>query len=100
MKKALSDYLFDEDFTFIEECINPPQVKINVSIFLVFQREQFMLQNGGKWLYKGRPIEKSFLYDLISNSNDSFDVDKFDYLLRDSHQASLGIAFNLVGKNS
>lgn len=50
----------------------------------------------GKWKYRGRPLEKSFLYDIVSNSIDSVDVDKFDYLLRDSHHAAIAIPFNQV----
>uniref|UniRef100_A0A914ZWI2 HD/PDEase domain-containing protein n=1 Tax=Parascaris univalens TaxID=6257 RepID=A0A914ZWI2_PARUN len=48
----------------------------------------------GQWNYRGRPLEKSFLYDIVSNSIDSVDVDKFDYLLRDSHHAAIAIPFN------
>ncbi|KHN78807.1 Deoxynucleoside triphosphate triphosphohydrolase SAMHD1 [Toxocara canis] len=48
----------------------------------------------GEWNYRGRPLEKSFLYDIVSNSIDSVDVDKFDYLLRDSHHAAIAIPFN------
>uniref|UniRef100_A0A0M3HJ21 START domain-containing protein n=1 Tax=Ascaris lumbricoides TaxID=6252 RepID=A0A0M3HJ21_ASCLU len=50
----------------------------------------------GKWKYRGRPLEKSFLYDIVSNSIDSVDVDKFDYLLRDSHHAAINSVMRLM----
>ena len=43
-------------------------------------------------------MEKSFLYDIVSNKHDSIDVDKFDYLLRDSKLSKIGITFNKVSK--
>ncbi|CAJ0605873.1 unnamed protein product [Cylicocyclus nassatus] len=50
----------------------------------------------GNWLPQGRPVEKAFLYDIVSNSSDSIDVDKFDYLVRDSFHAGIPIPFNKV----
>lgn len=43
---------------------------------------------------RGRPVEKAFLFDIVANDNDSCDVDKFDYLLRDSFSAGIPIPFN------
>uniref|UniRef100_A0A0M3IHI5 HD domain-containing protein n=1 Tax=Ascaris lumbricoides TaxID=6252 RepID=A0A0M3IHI5_ASCLU len=79
VQKALLEYLDEDDFIFIRELIDPPI-------------ERFTEE--GKWKYRGRPLEKSFLYDIVSNSIDSVDVDKFDYLLRDSHHAAIAIPFN------
>uniref|UniRef100_A0A3Q3EB99 HD domain-containing protein n=1 Tax=Labrus bergylta TaxID=56723 RepID=A0A3Q3EB99_9LABR len=47
---------------------------------------------GQKWPYEGRPEEKSFLYEIVSNKKNGVDVDKFDYLARDSYY--LGIKNN------
>uniref|UniRef100_A0A914ZZC2 HD/PDEase domain-containing protein n=1 Tax=Parascaris univalens TaxID=6257 RepID=A0A914ZZC2_PARUN len=79
VQKALLEYLDEDDFIFIKELIDPPI-------------ERFTEE--GQWNYRGRPLEKSFLYDIVSNSIDSVDVDKFDYLLRDSHHAAIAIPFN------
>nr|XP_020516712.1 deoxynucleoside triphosphate triphosphohydrolase SAMHD1-like isoform X2 [Labrus bergylta] len=66
----------EEDITFIKEMIAGP---------LQESKEQ-------EWPYKGRPKEKSFLYEIVSNKKNGVDVDKFDYLARDS--SYLGIKNN------
>ncbi|XP_072412368.1 deoxynucleoside triphosphate triphosphohydrolase SAMHD1-like [Chiloscyllium punctatum] len=48
--------------------------------------------NNDPWPYKGRPKEKSFLYEIIANKRNGIDVDKWDYFVRDSHH--LGIQNN------
>lgn len=53
----------------------------------------------GKWQLRGRPEEKAFLYDFVSNVHSGMDVDKFDYFLRDSKLAPLSISFDLVITN-
>ncbi|GMS82867.1 hypothetical protein PENTCL1PPCAC_5042, partial [Pristionchus entomophagus] len=85
VERALREYLGGSDnkryFTnleFIIELISPPE----------------MLDHAGEWVPKGRPIDKSFLYDIVSNVHDGFDVDKFDYVLRDSMMAGFGIRFS------
>ncbi|XP_065817350.1 uncharacterized protein [Labrus bergylta] len=45
-----------------------------------------------KWPYNGRSKEWSFLYEIVSNKKNGVDVDKFDYLARDS--SYLGIKNN------
>uniref|UniRef100_A0A0N4ZKB8 HD_domain domain-containing protein n=1 Tax=Parastrongyloides trichosuri TaxID=131310 RepID=A0A0N4ZKB8_PARTI len=63
------DKIFNEnDYTFIYECIDPPGT----------------LVRDGEWIPKGRGIDKSFLYDIVSNIHTGIDVDKFDYFLRDT----------------
>ncbi|XP_056129818.1 deoxynucleoside triphosphate triphosphohydrolase SAMHD1 [Lampris incognitus] len=48
--------------------------------------------NKCKWQYRGRPEEKSFLYEIVANKRNGIDVDKWDYLARDCHH--LGIKNN------
>ncbi|XP_065817358.1 deoxynucleoside triphosphate triphosphohydrolase SAMHD1-like isoform X2 [Labrus bergylta] len=62
--------------------LNPEDVK--------FIKEK--IAEGKKWPYKGRPEKKSFLYEIVSNKRNGVDVDKFDYLARDS--SYLGIKNN------
>ncbi|XP_068604146.1 deoxynucleoside triphosphate triphosphohydrolase SAMHD1 [Brachionichthys hirsutus] len=47
---------------------------------------------GLKWPYKGRPEEKSFLYEIVANKRNGIDVDKWDYFARDCYH--LGIQNN------
>uniref|UniRef100_A0A3Q3GDJ0 HD domain-containing protein n=1 Tax=Labrus bergylta TaxID=56723 RepID=A0A3Q3GDJ0_9LABR len=58
----------EDDIIFIKEMIAGP---------LQESKEQ-------EWDFKGRPEEKSFLYEIVSNKRNGVDVDKFDYLARDS----------------
>ncbi|KAL3501196.1 hypothetical protein ACH5RR_035645 [Cinchona calisaya] len=37
--------------------------------------------------------EKSFLYDIVANGRNGIDVDKFDYIIRDSRACGLGCNF-------
>jgi len=39
-------------------------------------------------------IHKDYIYQIVSNSVNSIDVDKFDYLTRDSKMLSINISFN------
>ncbi|KAI6219825.1 HD domain-containing protein [Aphelenchoides fujianensis] len=78
VKEVLDQYLTEEDYIFIKECIVPPKPLIQ----------------DGKWMPKGRGIEKSFLYDIVSNTHEGLDVDKLDYFLRDAQKTNCSIAFN------
>ena len=35
-----------------------------------------------QWPYKGRPEDKSFLYEIVANKRNGIDVDKWDYFAR------------------
>ncbi|XP_053308807.1 deoxynucleoside triphosphate triphosphohydrolase SAMHD1 [Spea bombifrons] len=66
---------------------------------LIFIKEQIAgplssdaKNNASQWPYKGRPEEKSFLYEIVANKRNGIDVDKWDYFARDCHH--LGIQNN------
>uniref|UniRef100_A0A8C1PB62 Deoxynucleoside triphosphate triphosphohydrolase SAMHD1 n=1 Tax=Cyprinus carpio TaxID=7962 RepID=A0A8C1PB62_CYPCA len=64
---------------------------------LIFIKEQIAgpLDNSvlnSSWPYKGRPMEKSFLYEIVANKRNGIDVDKWDYFARDCYH--LGIQNN------
>uniref|UniRef100_A0A087YE01 HD domain-containing protein n=1 Tax=Poecilia formosa TaxID=48698 RepID=A0A087YE01_POEFO len=61
-----------EDLPFIKELIDPPNVKTI---------EQ--------WPHHGRPREKAFLYEVVSNKRNKIDVDKWDYFARDFHHLGM-----------
>ncbi|XP_059562062.1 deoxynucleoside triphosphate triphosphohydrolase SAMHD1 isoform X2 [Myotis daubentonii] len=47
-----------------------------------------------KWPYKGRPKEKSFLYEIVANKRSGIDVDKWDYFARDCHHLGIQNSFD------
>ncbi|KAL6119052.1 samhd1 [Pungitius sinensis] len=64
-----------EDLYFIRELITKPQRPERPA-----------------WPYRGRPGDKSFLYEIVSNKRNGIDVDKWDYFARDCYH--LGIKNN------
>uniref|UniRef100_A0A3Q3LLM6 Deoxynucleoside triphosphate triphosphohydrolase SAMHD1 n=1 Tax=Mastacembelus armatus TaxID=205130 RepID=A0A3Q3LLM6_9TELE len=77
LREAMEQYGLElpRDLDFIKEMIHPKA-----------------LTKETPWPHKGRGQEKSFLYEIVSNSTNGIDVDKFDYFARDSHH--LGIQNN------
>ncbi|KFU91294.1 SAM domain and HD domain-containing protein 1, partial [Chaetura pelagica] len=69
--------VLEEDFNFIKEQIGGPIDEAACE---------------KSWPYRGRPKEKSFLYDIVANKKNGIDVDKLDYFARDCHH--LGIPNN------
>lgn len=69
----------EEDIIFIKEQITgPPETPVkDVS-----------------WPYKGRPKEKSFLYEIVANKRNGIDVDKWDYFARDCHHLGIQNSFD------
>jgi HD superfamily phosphohydrolase len=106
MKNNLRAKLFEhhrlneQDLEFIRECIDGPRGEIAVNNMQRFDNIYRLQADDDHrtniWRYKGRGVEKSFLYDIVSNKLNGFDVDKFDYLLRDSMQTGVAISFNKV----
>ncbi|CAL8367965.1 unnamed protein product [Lota lota] len=80
LKRVMKDHglVLPEDLNFIKEQIGGPQDSID--------------SPSGGWPYKGRPEEKSFLYEIVANKRNGIDVDKWDYFARDCHH--LGIKNN------
>ncbi|NP_001296877.1 deoxynucleoside triphosphate triphosphohydrolase SAMHD1 [Microcebus murinus] len=79
--KAVMEYyglVPEEDICFIKEQITGP-------LESPFKKDSV-------WPYKGRPKEKSFLYEIVANKRNGIDVDKWDYFARDCHH--LGIQNN------
>uniref|UniRef100_A0A8C6T9R5 HD domain-containing protein n=1 Tax=Neogobius melanostomus TaxID=47308 RepID=A0A8C6T9R5_9GOBI len=70
--KKLNETNVGDDLEFIKEMINGPE----------------------KGHYKGRPSNKSFLYEIISNKRNGLDVDKFDYFARDCHHLGIKNSFD------
>lgn len=69
----------EEDIIFIkEQIIGPPKTPV---------KEQ-------SWPYKGRPKEKSFLYEIVANKRSGIDVDKWDYFARDCHHLGIQNSFD------
>uniref|UniRef100_A0A672J8N5 Deoxynucleoside triphosphate triphosphohydrolase SAMHD1 n=1 Tax=Salarias fasciatus TaxID=181472 RepID=A0A672J8N5_SALFA len=59
---------------------------------LDFIKEQIAGPLDTNWPYKGRPEDKSFLYEIVANKRNGIDVDKWDYFARDCYH--LGIQNN------
>ncbi|XP_076810039.1 deoxynucleoside triphosphate triphosphohydrolase SAMHD1-like [Clavelina lepadiformis] len=46
------------------------------------------------WKYRGRPREKGFFYEIVSNDRNKVDVDKWDYFARDCHHLGIKNSFD------
>mmetsp|Transcript_6809 Transcript_6809/g.16080 ORF Transcript_6809/g.16080 Transcript_6809/m.16080 type:complete len:603 (-) Transcript_6809:128-1936(-) len=79
-----------DDFILICELIDPPKKELHECLRAGTLKE--------KWpeLIKGRPVEKAFLYEIVSNWRSGIDVDKFDYFRRDAHFLGLQRQFDHV----
>jgi HD superfamily phosphohydrolase len=68
----MTDFGLDgTDLVFIKECV------LGERLF------------GGVEARKGRPLSKSFLYDIVNNVHDGLDVDKLDYAERDARNTGV-----------
>ncbi|XP_076809963.1 deoxynucleoside triphosphate triphosphohydrolase SAMHD1-like [Clavelina lepadiformis] len=72
-----ADLNMDEDLDFIKEIITGP-----------------LNDEKSSWNYRGRPREKGFLYEIVSNGPYKVDVDKWDYFARDSYHLGIKNSFD------
>ena len=70
------DGLDDADLKFIKALIHPP-------------KEEYSFEN------VGRNSEKLFLMDIVSNKSSGLDVDKFDYIQRDTYNTGVRGVFDV-----
>lgn len=66
------------DFACIRELIDPPKEALEKL------QEAGMLRKDWSTVIRGRPVEKAWLYEVVSNWRSGVDVDKFDYFRRDA----------------
>lgn len=67
-----------DDFALIGELIDPPKRQLEELL------ERGQLRQGWSGHIRGRPVEKAWLYEIVSNWRSGIDVDKFDYFRRDA----------------
>ncbi|CAB3404312.1 unnamed protein product [Caenorhabditis bovis] len=91
---GLDDATYRQNIVFIKELINSKDILSIRNIDGIEDLKQKENENRKSWSMKGRPIEKSFLYDIVSNAQSGHDVDKMDYLLRDSIASNVSINLN------
>lgn len=77
--------LDDSDILFIKELIAGPDPN----------RTECNDTPASNWPYKGRPEDKSFLYEIVANKRTGIDVDKWDYFARDCHCLGIPNGFDL-----
>ncbi|UMM18847.1 hypothetical protein L5515_014725 [Caenorhabditis briggsae] len=88
---------YDDNVQFITELISSKPFEFkNIESFESLSNQQKRDAVKEEWVsaVSGRGPEKSFLYDIVSNSDNGHDVDKMDYLLRDSKASGVAITFS------
>lgn len=88
---------YDQNVQFITELISSkPFTFKDIETFKTLSDEERVDAVKTEWIstVTGRGPEKSFLYDIVSNSDSGHDVDKMDYLLRDSIASGVATTFN------
>lgn len=77
-----------DDFTCVRELIEPPKKELEKLLIAG------TLQSGWKEVVHGRPVEKAWMYEIVSNWRSGIDVDKFDYFRRDAQYLGIKRAFD------
>uniref|UniRef100_A0A914YAA2 HD domain-containing protein n=1 Tax=Panagrolaimus superbus TaxID=310955 RepID=A0A914YAA2_9BILA len=77
VKEAFKEYFDEKTFNLVRQLIDPPE-------YCKTEREWPLLV--GK--------EKAFLFSIVSNSLNGLDVDKLDYLIRDSERSGIPVSIS------
>lgn len=77
-----------DDFTLIRELIDPPKKELEAALEKGTLKKEWII------IMKGRPVEKSFIYEIVSNWRSGIDVDKFDYFRRDAFHLGIKRQFD------
>ena len=86
--------LDETDLLFIKEMIDH-QARGEVAVAGCNGDGEKPAKDGEPWrVYAGRPPDKHFLYEIISNDVNGVDVDKFDYFMRDAKLLNIPITFD------
>jgi len=76
-----------DDFACIKELIDPPKQRLQELM------DSGKLRSGWSDVIAGRPVGKSWLYEIVSNWRSGIDVDKFDYFRRDAYFLGIRVEF-------
>lgn len=79
-----------DDFTCVRELINPPKRELEQLL------SDGVLRREWSRVVKGRPVEKAWMYEVVSNWRSGIDVDKFDYFRRDALHLGIHKQFDHV----
>mmetsp|Transcript_96320 Transcript_96320/g.171148 ORF Transcript_96320/g.171148 Transcript_96320/m.171148 type:complete len:628 (+) Transcript_96320:108-1991(+) len=77
-----------DDFACIAELIDPPKKDLETML------NENKLSERWSTVIKGRPVQKAWLYEIVSNWRSGIDVDKFDYFRRDAQYLGIQRQFD------
>jgi hypothetical protein len=79
----------DQDIEFVKDLIDPDKDALRDA-----HQSNTIVDRWNDITKGGRGIEKSFLYDIVSNWRNGLDVDKFDYFKRDAYYLGVNRSFD------
>eukprot|EP00931_Biecheleriopsis_adriatica_P009476 TRINITY_DN110552_c0_g1_i1.p1 TRINITY_DN110552_c0_g1~~TRINITY_DN110552_c0_g1_i1.p1 ORF type:complete len:664 (+),score=134.86 TRINITY_DN110552_c0_g1_i1:40-1992(+) len=77
-----------DDWECICELVDPPKKRLSDLL------KQGKLKECWPEVMKGRPVQKAWLYEIVSNWRNGLDVDRFDYFRRDAYYLGIQRQFD------